>query len=117
LRLKGKKCKRKKNGEKREEKKREREKKGKSEKKNWNVLFVSVFCVWAGTKFIDKRSAASCHPMTNSVTALYSSGALQYGDAFFQLVITKWWPSVNMCPPYLITSVPSSRVSHSGNTT
>jgi hypothetical protein len=51
-----------------------REKKERSEKrerKNWNVLFVSVFCSWAGAKFIDKRSAASCHPMTNSVIVLY----------------------------------------------
>jgi hypothetical protein len=44
-----------------------KEKSEKRERKNWNVLFVSVFCSWAGTKFIDKRSAASCHPMANSV--------------------------------------------------
>jgi hypothetical protein len=65
-------CKRKKKGKK-EKKGRGKEKEVKKEKrgrKNWNVLFVSVFCTWAGTKFIDKRSAASCHPMTNSVIVL-----------------------------------------------
>jgi hypothetical protein len=69
MRLKGNKRKRKKK-EKREKKGRGKDKKRKSEKrerKNWNVLLVSVFCSWNGTKFIDKRSAASCHPMTNSV--------------------------------------------------
>jgi len=44
-----------------------KERSEKRERKHWSVLFVSVFCSWAGTKFIDKRSAASCHPMANSV--------------------------------------------------
>jgi hypothetical protein len=71
-RLKGKKCKRKKKGKKRikEEGKRKKEKCKKRERKHWNILFVSVFCSWAGTKSIDKRSAASCYPMTNSVIVL-----------------------------------------------
>jgi len=52
-------------------KEKKRKKSKKRERTNWNVLFVSVFGSWAGTKFIDKRSAASCHPMTNSVIVLY----------------------------------------------
>jgi len=72
LRLKGKKCKRKKKGEKRrkEEGKRKKGKSKKRERKNWNVLFISVFCSWTGTKFIDKHSAASRHPVTSSVILL-----------------------------------------------
>ena len=44
----------------------------KRERKNLNVLFVSMFCSWGRTKFVDERPAASCRPMTNSVIILCS---------------------------------------------